>query len=94
MTPPTSPPHSSSCLPSRFLTPSDSLVLKDGQSSSVQEPLQAAAPAVAPPLVTPDQGDEPQGQGFRGWRGGDRPPHAADGDQHVRLDSQQVCKAF
>uniref|UniRef100_A0A4W6G0T1 Laminin, alpha 5 n=2 Tax=Percomorphaceae TaxID=1489872 RepID=A0A4W6G0T1_LATCA len=42
-------PDSSSCAPSRFQTPSDSLVLKDGQSSSMQEPI-LAYPAAAPPL--------------------------------------------
>ncbi|XP_061781861.1 laminin subunit alpha-5 isoform X2 [Nerophis lumbriciformis] len=41
---------SSSCVPSRFQTPSDSLVLKDGQ----QEPVSAAAP----PLPLP-QGEHP-----------------------------------
>lgn len=65
-------------------------MLKDGQSSSVQEPVQAASPAAAPPLAASYQGDEPEGLGFRGWRGGDIPLHAADGGQHVRLDSQQV----
>ncbi|XP_075883000.1 laminin subunit alpha-5 isoform X3 [Nelusetta ayraudi] len=87
-------PDSSSCVPSRFLTPSDSLVLKDGQSSSVQEPVQAASPAAAPPLAASYQGDEPEGLGFRGWRGGDIPLHAADGGQHMRLDSQQNAAVY
>uniref|UniRef100_A0A671Z2E7 Laminin, alpha 5 n=1 Tax=Sparus aurata TaxID=8175 RepID=A0A671Z2E7_SPAAU len=39
-------PDSSSCVPSRFQTPSDSLVLKEGQSSSMQEPI-LASPANA-----------------------------------------------
>uniref|UniRef100_A0A8D3CNT9 Laminin subunit alpha-5 n=1 Tax=Scophthalmus maximus TaxID=52904 RepID=A0A8D3CNT9_SCOMX len=42
-------PDSSSCAPSRFRTPSDSLVLKDGQSSSTLEPI-LASPSGAPPL--------------------------------------------
>lgn len=66
-------------------------MLKDGQSSSVQEPVQAASPAAVPPLAASYQGDEPEGRGFRGWMGGHVPLHAADGGQHVRLDSQQVC---
>lgn len=73
---------SSSCVPSRFQTPSDSLVLKEGQSSSMQEPI-LASPAAAPPLPF-YQRDEPA------WTGGDRPPHGADNGDHVRLDSLQV----
>lgn len=72
---------SSSCVPSRFQTPSDSLVLKEGQSSSMQEPI-LASPAAAPPLSY--QSDAPT------WTGGDRPPHGADNSDHVRLDSVQV----
>lgn len=73
---------SSSCVPSRFQTPSDSLVLKEGQSSSVQEPI-LASPAAAPPLSS-QQRDE------AAWTGGDRAPHAVDNGEHVRLDSAQV----
>uniref|UniRef100_A0A671Z1U8 Laminin subunit alpha-5 n=1 Tax=Sparus aurata TaxID=8175 RepID=A0A671Z1U8_SPAAU len=40
-------PDSSSCVPSRFQTPSDSLVLKEGQSSSMQEPILASPAASA-----------------------------------------------
>uniref|UniRef100_A0A672HSK1 Laminin, alpha 5 n=1 Tax=Salarias fasciatus TaxID=181472 RepID=A0A672HSK1_SALFA len=49
-------PDSSSCVASRFQTPSDSLVLKEGQSSSMQEPILAAAPAAAPPAALPPAG--------------------------------------
>nr|XP_057906923.1 laminin subunit alpha-5 isoform X1 [Doryrhamphus excisus] len=76
---------SSSCVPSRFQTPSNSLVLKDGQSSSVQEPI-LASPA-APPLPLP-QREHP------GWPGGERPPHAADNSDHVRLDSLQNAVVY
>ncbi|CAB1420720.1 unnamed protein product [Pleuronectes platessa] len=79
-------PDSSSCVPSRFQTPSDSLVLKDGQSSSVQEPV-LASPAAAPPPLPLYQSDEPA------WSGGDRPPHGVDSSDHVRLDSLQVPSA-
>ncbi|XP_047186725.1 laminin subunit alpha-5 isoform X2 [Scophthalmus maximus] len=79
-------PDSSSCAPSRFRTPSDSLVLKDGQSSSTLEPI-LASPAGAPPLPL-RQGDDPP------WTGGDRPPHGADTSDHVRLDSLQNAAVF
>ncbi|XP_056241478.1 laminin subunit alpha-5 isoform X1 [Seriola aureovittata] len=79
-------PDSSSCAASRFQTPSDSLVLKDGQSSSMQEPI-LASPAAAPPLNL-HQRDE------AAWSGGDRPPHAADNSNHVRLDSLQNAAVF
>lgn len=55
--------------------------MKEGQSSSVQEPI-LASPAAAPPLHY--QSDE------AAWTGGDRPPHGADNSDHVRLDSLQV----
>lgn len=79
-------PDSSSCVPSRFRTPSDSLILKEGQSSSIQEPI-LASPAAAPPL-TSHQGDEPV------WTGGDRPPFGADNGDHVRLDSVQNAAVY
>ncbi|XP_027144166.1 laminin subunit alpha-5 isoform X2 [Larimichthys crocea] len=78
-------PDSSSCVPSRFQTPSDSLVVKEGQSSSVQEPI-LASPAAAPPLHY--QSDE------AAWTGGDRPPHGADNSDHVRLDSLQNAAVY
>uniref|UniRef100_UPI0037E9B905 laminin subunit alpha-5 n=1 Tax=Semicossyphus pulcher TaxID=241346 RepID=UPI0037E9B905 len=80
-------PESSSCVPSRFQTPSDSVVLKEGQSSSMQEPI-LASPAAAPPLPYHHQSDEPA------WTGGDRPPHAADNSDHVRLDSVQNAAVY
>lgn len=74
--------RSSSCIPSRFQMPSDSLVLKEGQSSSMQEPVQAS-PAAAPPL--------PSYQSYKpAWTGGERPPYGADNGDHIRLDSVQV----
>ncbi|KAM3872260.1 laminin subunit alpha-5 [Diretmus argenteus] len=88
-------PDSASCVPSRFQTPSDSLVLKDGQASSVQDP-SLAAPQPAPPLGTPPpapplaghQGDQPS------WAGGQRPPYGADNADHVRLDSLQNAAVY
>ncbi|XP_070695085.1 laminin subunit alpha-5 [Pempheris klunzingeri] len=79
-------PDSSSCVPSRFQTPSDSLVLKEGQSSSMQESV-LASPAAAP-LLHLHQADEPA------WTGGDRPPHGADNSDHVRLDSLQNAVVY
>nr|XP_046253250.1 laminin subunit alpha-5 isoform X2 [Scatophagus argus] len=79
-------PDSSSCIPSHFQKPSDSLVLKEGQSSSMQEPIQAS-PAAAPPLSS-HQSDEPT------WSRGDRPPHGADNNDHVRLDSAQNAAMY
>ncbi|KAF7645654.1 hypothetical protein LDENG_00200400, partial [Lucifuga dentata] len=73
-------PDSSSCVPSHFQTPSDSLVVKEGQSSSMQEPILASPPA-APPLAF--QAYQPA------WTGGERPPHTADNAEHVRLHSTQ-----
>uniref|UniRef100_A0A8C4DLR4 Laminin subunit alpha-5 n=1 Tax=Dicentrarchus labrax TaxID=13489 RepID=A0A8C4DLR4_DICLA len=78
-------PDSSSCVSSRFQTPSDSLVLKEGQSSSMQEPI-LASPAAAPPLH--HQSD------VAAWTGGDRPPHGADNSDHVRLDSLQNAAVY
>ncbi|CAJ1084378.1 laminin subunit alpha-5 isoform X1 [Xyrichtys novacula] len=81
-------PDSSSCVPSRFQTPSDSLVLKEGQSSSMQEPI-LASPAAAPLLpLHHHQSDQPA------WTGGDRPPHGADNSDHVRLDSVQNAAVY
>ncbi|XP_053174071.1 laminin subunit alpha-5 [Scomber japonicus] len=80
-------PDSSSCVPSRFQTPSDSLVLKEGQSSSVQEPVLAYPPAAAPPLNI-YHGDEPV------WTGGHRPLYGADNSDHVRLDSVQNAAVY
>lgn len=74
---------SSSCVPSRFQTPTDSLVLKEGQSSSTQEELIQASPAAAPPLSV-HQREEPI------WLGGVRPPFGADSSNHMHLDSLQV----
>uniref|UniRef100_A0A8K9UV88 Laminin subunit alpha-5 n=1 Tax=Oncorhynchus mykiss TaxID=8022 RepID=A0A8K9UV88_ONCMY len=56
-------PDSSSCIPSRFQTPSDSLVLKEGQGLSVQEPVLASPddpplePAGAHPPTAADNVD-------------------------------------
>ncbi|XP_069573485.1 laminin subunit alpha-5 [Brachyistius frenatus] len=84
-------PDSSSCVPSRFRTPSDSLVLKEGQSSSMQEePFLASPPAAAPPSPPPssNQGDDAS------WSGGERPPFGADNGDHVRLDSLQNAAVY
>ncbi|XP_045065442.1 laminin subunit alpha-5 isoform X2 [Coregonus clupeaformis] len=76
-------PDSSSCIPSRFQTPSDSLVLKEGQGSSVQEPV-LASPA-DPPL---GPADTPH------WASVDNPPTAADNVDHVRLDTAQNAAVY
>ncbi|CAB1335847.1 unnamed protein product, partial [Coregonus sp. 'balchen'] len=73
----------SSCIPSRFQTPSDSLVLKEGQGSSVQEPV-LASPA-DPPL---GPADTPH------WASVDNPPTAADNVDHVRLDTAQNAAVY
>uniref|UniRef100_A0A3B4YWT5 Laminin A chain n=1 Tax=Stegastes partitus TaxID=144197 RepID=A0A3B4YWT5_9TELE len=78
-------PDSSSCVASRFQTPSDSLVLKDGQSSSMQEEPILASPVAAPPPPF-YQRDEPA------WTGGDKPPFGADNSQ--RLDSLQNAATY
>ncbi|CAN9515277.1 unnamed protein product [Ophioblennius macclurei] len=81
-------PDSSSCLLSRFQTPSDSLVLKEGQSSSMQEPILASPPAAAtppplPPLPLHHQRDDPV------WIGGDQAPFGGNSGDRTRLDSVQ-----
>ncbi|XP_023128669.2 laminin subunit alpha-5 isoform X1 [Amphiprion ocellaris] len=82
-------PDSSSCVASRFQTPSNSLVLKEGQSSSMQEePLLASPPAAAAPPLSFYQRDEPA------WTGGHRPPFGADNSEHVRLDSLQNAAVY
>ncbi|XP_022051460.2 laminin subunit alpha-5 isoform X1 [Acanthochromis polyacanthus] len=78
-------PDSSSCVASRFQTPSNSLVLKEGQSSSMQEEPLLASPAEAPLSY---QRDEPA------WTGGHRPPFGADNSEHVRLDSLQNAAVY
>uniref|UniRef100_A0A3Q1JX64 Laminin subunit alpha-5 n=1 Tax=Anabas testudineus TaxID=64144 RepID=A0A3Q1JX64_ANATE len=77
-------PDSSSCVPSRFQTPSDSLVLKEGQSSSVQEPILASP---ASPLSLEERDEW-------AWTGGNQPPHGADNSDHIRLDSLQNAAVY
>ncbi|KAM8862639.1 laminin subunit alpha-5 isoform 2-T2 [Spinachia spinachia] len=79
-------PDSSSCIPSRFQMPSDSLVLKEGQSSSMQEPVLAPSAAAPPP---PSYQSVPPAR-----TGGDRPPHGADNGDHIRLDSVQNAAVY
>ncbi|XP_041858853.1 laminin subunit alpha-5 isoform X2 [Melanotaenia boesemani] len=79
-------PDSSSCVPSRFQIPLDSLVLKEGQSSSTEEEPIQASPAAAPPLFY--QSDEPV------WMRGARPPFGADNNDHIRLDSLQNAVVY
>ncbi|KAM9343060.1 laminin subunit alpha-5 isoform 2-T2 [Pholidichthys leucotaenia] len=77
-------PDSSSCVPSRFQTPSDSLVLKDAQMSSMSnEPI-----LVSPADSLPPQRDRPT------WTGGERPPFGADNGDHARLDSVQNAAVY
>ncbi|KAM9752098.1 laminin subunit alpha-5 isoform 2-T2 [Menidia menidia] len=80
-------PDSSSCVPSRFQTPSDSVVLKEGQSSSTLEGTVQASPAEASSL-TLLQEDQP------GWMGGVKPPFGADNNDHMRLDSLQNAAVY
>ncbi|XP_077410264.1 laminin subunit alpha-5 isoform X1 [Vanacampus margaritifer] len=70
---------SSSCVPSRFRMPSNSLVLKEGQSSSIQEPILASHATVAP-LPSPQR--DPSARAVA-----ELPPQAVDNGDHVRLDS-------
>uniref|UniRef100_A0AAV2LXJ7 Laminin subunit alpha-5 n=1 Tax=Knipowitschia caucasica TaxID=637954 RepID=A0AAV2LXJ7_KNICA len=77
-----------SCVPSRFQTPSNSLVLKEGQSSSMQEPIQAF-PAEAFPLPSPHGA-----QGDQTWSRTERPPLGADNADHIRLDSVQNAAVY
>lgn len=66
---------SGSCIPSRFQNPPQSLVLKEGQASSVLDSTMASAPG--PSLY----GDRPMTS---------RPPTAADNSEHMLLDPNQV----
>ncbi|XP_029690196.1 laminin subunit alpha-5 isoform X2 [Takifugu rubripes] len=79
-------PDSSSCIPSRFQTPSDSVVLKEGQNSLVQDALLSVP--VAPPPLASHLSDDPV------WRGGDTPLHGADNADHIRLDSAQNAVVY
>ncbi|KTG35339.1 hypothetical protein cypCar_00020114, partial [Cyprinus carpio] len=65
---------SGSCIPSRFQNPPQSLVLKEGQASSVLDSTLASAPD--PSLYT----DRPMTS---------RPPTAADNSEHMLLDPNQ-----
>ena len=68
-------------MPSRFYTPSDSLVLREGQGSSVQGPDGTPAPG---PLDPQEQRDQ------QPWTLGAPPPFGADSSEHVKLDRLQV----
>ncbi|XP_061114000.1 laminin subunit alpha-5 isoform X1 [Conger conger] len=76
-------PDSAACIPSRFQTPSQSLVLKEGQASQVQDPAVAL-----PPDSQSLPADAPH------WAAGDRPPTAADNADHVRLDHSQNAVVY
>ncbi|XP_030624223.1 laminin subunit alpha-5 [Chanos chanos] len=75
-------PDSGSCIPSRFQTPSQSLVLKEGQLSSVQEPILASPPDPETPA------DAPQ------WAPADRPLTAAQNTDLIRLDNSQNAVVY
>ncbi|KAL1020660.1 hypothetical protein UPYG_G00002990 [Umbra pygmaea] len=76
-------PDSSSCIPSRFQTPSDSLVLKEGQRSSVQQ-----ADLSFPDDLPLGPADSPH------WASRVHPPTAADNLDHVRLDTTQNAAVY
>ncbi|KAJ8257343.1 hypothetical protein GJAV_G00184600 [Gymnothorax javanicus] len=76
-------PDSGACIPSRFQTPSQSLELKEGQASLVQDPR-----VVLPPDSQYLAADSPQ------WPAGDRPPTAADNGEHIRLDRSQNAVVY
>ncbi|XP_024119648.2 laminin subunit alpha-5 isoform X2 [Oryzias melastigma] len=79
-------PDSSSCIPSRFQKPSDSLDLREGQSSTLQaEQPSEAEPAAAPPTF---QSQEPA------WMDGVRPPFGVDDNSHMRLDAAQNMAVY
>nr|XP_020464725.1 laminin subunit alpha-5 [Monopterus albus] len=79
-------PDSSSCVPSRFQTPSESLVLKEGQSSTMQEPILASPAAATPPPFI--HGHE------SAWSRAEQPPHGTDNSPHIRLDSLQNAAVY
>nr|XP_009294934.1 laminin subunit alpha-5 isoform X1 [Danio rerio] len=72
-------PDSGSCIPSRFQNPPQSLVLKEGQASSVAEPILASAPD--PSLYA----DRPMTS---------TPPTATDNTEHVLLDTSQNAVVY
>ncbi|XP_072512537.1 laminin subunit alpha-5 isoform X2 [Salminus brasiliensis] len=74
-------PDSGSCVPSRFQTPSQSLVLKEGQASSVPEQVLVSLP------------DHPPTDTSR-WLISDTPPTAVDNGDHIRLDSTQNAVVY
>ncbi|XP_063064918.1 laminin subunit alpha-5 isoform X2 [Engraulis encrasicolus] len=76
-------PDSGSCIPSRFQTPPKALILKDGQASSVQEPILASPPE---PGV---QGDQ-----VSTWPASNRPATAADNTDLVHLDASQNAVVY
>ncbi|XP_031422129.1 laminin subunit alpha-5 isoform X2 [Clupea harengus] len=76
-------PDSGSCIPSRFQTPPKSLLLKDGQASSVQEPI------LASPSDPETVADSPH------WPASDRPSTAAaENTDLIRLDSTQNAVVY
>ncbi|XP_051914619.1 laminin subunit alpha-5 isoform X3 [Hippocampus zosterae] len=77
---------SSSCVPSRFRMPSNSLVLKEGQSANMQEPI-LDSHNTATPLPGPQR--EPSARSAA-----ELPPKAADNGDHVRLDSLQNAAVY
>ncbi|XP_072557894.1 laminin subunit alpha-5 isoform X1 [Paramormyrops kingsleyae] len=76
-------PGREACVPSRFQTPSRSLVLKEGQPSSVPEQVLAQPPEALPPAA--DSAHFVSSEG---------PPTAADETEHVRLDSSQNAVTY
>ncbi|XP_051518234.1 laminin subunit alpha-5 [Myxocyprinus asiaticus] len=72
-------PDSGSCIPSRFQTPPQSLVLKEGQASTVPDPVLASAPDSTLYADRPSTST---------------PPTAADNSEHMLLDSSQNAVVY
>ncbi|XP_069035717.1 laminin subunit alpha-5 isoform X1 [Lepisosteus oculatus] len=77
-------PANLACVPSRFQTPSQSIMLREGQASSVPDSLPFFHESQVIPAERP------------GWaeRSEDRPPTAADNSEHIRLDRSQNAVVY
>ncbi|XP_028849375.1 laminin subunit alpha-5 isoform X2 [Denticeps clupeoides] len=75
-------PDRGSCIPSRFQTPPQSLVLKEGQGSSVQEPILASPPDPESLAQAPH------------WLSIDKPSTAADNTEYIQLNPSQNAVVY